>query len=238
MALELSKILPSSGGAAETGAALVKKFRRVSVQGGSLKGARYSDVSEIDIRKSAKSYRGDPRFSQFCKQWVAAETFASDPEVEKRTSEGIDKAAPGKSWFGNGCFSMSGFARDSWKVLQPRLKGRWVTSFWILLFLMIVISRPAFGRLCARLFGLALRFCFRKLVTLVISIIDTVLEEAILQTEIALMPDSASSVPITSDNHQPKDSVSSYLMHFLCIAFGALVSRQFPGTSVGPMRQP
>ena len=102
MALELSKAPLSSGGAAETGAELVKKFKRVSVQGGSLRGARYSDVSEADIRKSAKSYRGDPRFSQFCKQWVAAETFASDPELEKRTSEGFDKTSQAKTWLGLG----------------------------------------------------------------------------------------------------------------------------------------
>ena len=238
MALELSKAPLSSGGAAETGAELVKKFKRVSVQGGSLRGARYSDVSEADIRKSAKSYRGDPRFSQFCKQWVAAETFASDPELEKRTSEGLDKTSQAKTWLGLGWLSVFGFTKDNWRGAQQPLKGRWMTSFWVLLFLMVVISRPAFGRLCARLFGLTLRFCFRRLVTLILSIIDTILEEAILQAESALVPDPAPNNPTPSDNQPARDTVPSYFVHLLCMVLGALVSRQFPGTLTGPIRPP
>ena len=216
----------------------MKKFKRVSVQGGSLRGARYSDVSEADIRKSAKSYRGDPRFSQFCKQWVAAETFASDPELEKRTSEGLDKTSQAKTWLGLGWLSVFGFTKDNWRGVQQRLKGRWMTSFWVLLFLMVVISRPAFGRLCARLFGLTLRFCFRRLVTLILSIIDTILEEAILQAESALVPDPAPNNPTPSDNQLARDTVPSYFVHLLCMVLGALVSRQFPGTLTGPIRPP
>ena len=179
------------------------------------------------------------RFSQFCKPWVAAETFASDPELEKRTSEGLDKTSQAKTWLGLGWLSVFGFTKDNWRGVQQRLKGRWMTSFWVLLFLMVVISRPAFGRLCARLFGLTLRFCFRRLVTLtVLSIIDTILEEAILQAESALVPDPAPNNPTPSDNQPARDTVPSYFVHLLCMVLGALVSRQFPGTLTGPIRPP
>ena len=195
------------------------------MQGGSLRGARYSDVSEADIRKSARSYRGDPRFSQFCKQWVAAETFASDPELDKQTSEGLDKSSQAKSWLGLGGLSMFAFTKDSLRVVQQRLKGRWGTSFWVMLFLIIVISRPAFGRLCARLFGLTLRFCMRRLFTLIFSIIDTILEEAILQTETALAPDYAAESPTTAVSQPARDTIPSYIIHIFCMVFGALVSK-------------
>ena len=216
----------------------MKKFKRVSVQGGSLRGARYCDVSEVDIRKSAKSYRGDPRFSQFCKQWVAAETFASDPEVERRASEAGNRANQSTAWPGFGWTALLGVTKDSWRVAQQRLKGRWMTSFWLVLFLMIVISRPAFGRLCARLFGLTLRFCLRRLVNLVIAMIDTVLEEAILQTEIALVAEPTPTDVNLPPGHPPREAASSYFVHFICMILGALVSRQFPTTSMGPIRQP
>lgn len=203
-----------------------------------MRGARYSDVSEADIRKSAKSYRGDPRFSQFCKQWVAAETFASDPELDKQTSEGLDRLSLAKTWPGLGRFSVFAFAKDSWKVAQQRFKNRWGMSFWVMVFLIVVISRPAFGRLCAKLFGLTLRFFMRRLFTLIFSIIDTMLEEAILQAETALVPDYAPESSTTAVSQPARDTLPSYIIHIFCMVFGALVSRQFPGTSTGPIRQP
>ena len=68
MALESLKAETCYGNSAEGGAPLMKKFKRAVIQAGPLKGARYTDVSESDIRRGAKAYRGDPqRFAQFCK---------------------------------------------------------------------------------------------------------------------------------------------------------------------------
>ena len=47
-----------------------KRFRKVTVAGGPLKGARYSEVSVEDLERSARSYRADPRFNQYAKRMV------------------------------------------------------------------------------------------------------------------------------------------------------------------------
>lgn len=61
--------------AGETTADLKKQFRKTVIAGGSLKGARYLDVSAEDLAKAARSYRSDPRFQQFAKRWIASKTL-------------------------------------------------------------------------------------------------------------------------------------------------------------------
>ena len=79
-----------SGKLAEDGEGLRRRFKRAVVGGGRLKGSRYSDLAEAEIRRCAKSYRGDARFGQYCRQWVAIHSSATpaltiDPDHEKRT---------------------------------------------------------------------------------------------------------------------------------------------------------
>ena len=55
---------------------------KVTVTGGSLKGARCGDLPEAEVAKSAKSYRGDARFMQYCRQFMASKLIdgAEEPE--------------------------------------------------------------------------------------------------------------------------------------------------------------
>ena len=150
-----------SGSNVESGAALLKKFKRVSVTGGSLRGARYSDVSESDIRKAARQYRGDAR---------------SDPRVEKPSQQ----QQPSKS---DECKAMT-----SWfKLVIQHVKGRWLTFGLLVGFLILIMSRPSFGKLCGRMIGLTLRVILRRVVGLLLVVIDSILDEVADQFELALL---------------------------------------------------
>ena len=70
---------------------------------------------------------------------------------------------------------------------MDKFKGRWLTLGAMTVFFLLIISRPAFGRLCGRVVGLSVRFCLRRFVALIVTVIDSVLDEIILQTETALL---------------------------------------------------
>ncbi|CAK8996465.1 Bacitracin synthase 1 (BA1) [Includes: ATP-dependent cysteine adenylase (CysA) (Cysteine activase) [Durusdinium trenchii] len=57
---------------AEDGPGWVKKMRRVVISGGPLRGARYGDIPESEVARWSKSYKGDARFGQYCKQFMAS----------------------------------------------------------------------------------------------------------------------------------------------------------------------
>lgn len=175
-----------SGKTAEGGEALRKKFKKITIVGGSLKGARYGDISEPDIRKAARSYRGDPRFAQLCKQWVAAETVAPDDDAQPSSAGRVAGAQLSsnqtwKAW----CYQV---ACGAGRWAYAKCKGRWFTATSVTCLLLLVISRPAFSRLCGRLVGISIRLAFRRGFYLVTILIDSILDEATYQMEATLLP--------------------------------------------------
>lgn len=165
-----------SGSAAGSGDQLLKKFKRAVVQGGSLQGARYSDVSEQDLRKSARSYRGDARFRQFCKQWVASQIVAPENFVAGTKPAGqSNDSGEDISWIAK---FRKAFFTSCKQWMSGRFQGRFVTCFGCLCVMLVVISRPAFGRLCGRVIGLSVRVFIKRSLGLILTVLDSILEEA------------------------------------------------------------
>ena len=212
------------GNNAETGAALRKRFKRAVIQGGSLKGARYSDISDSDVRKNAKGYRGDPRFLQFCKQFVASETVVST-DGNASTARGLQVPSRSSQPWAFLASLLAHFAR----TIYGHFRGRWVTLGMLVAFAVIVISRPAFGRLCGRILGLSVKLVIRRTLGLLTLIIDSVLEEAASQVDFALLPAQPreSLEPVFVPQQQPQP-LSQLVLHLIGVALGALLGRHLP----------
>eukprot|EP00438_Fugacium_kawagutii_P036602 Skav217812 [mRNA] locus=scaffold889:69820:83430:+ [translate_table: standard] len=58
------------------GATAVGRGLAQLMRGGPLKGARYTDVSWDDVKRAAKSYKGDPRFNQYAKRRLSERAFS------------------------------------------------------------------------------------------------------------------------------------------------------------------
>ena len=222
----------SYGSSADGGAQLLKKFKRAVIQGGALKGARYSDVSEADIRRGSKLYRGDQRFAQFCKQWVAANVVAPD-EVLKVADAGGSRCRKGEeppvamSWKSLGKNWSRGFY--NWAVGQ--VKSRFFTSCLVLFFVLVIIGRPAFGKLCGKVVGLSIRILIKRIFGLLTLVLDSLLEEAASQVEQALLPSPHADYQHTGTMNQalPQPGTSlQWTMHILCILIGSLLGRNLP----------
>ena len=208
---------------------LRKKFRRATVSGGSLRGARYSDLPDSDIRKYSKGYRGDPRFVQYCKQFVSLELVNKSP-IQEGTREILDSNSSETSSVKKMFRLMESIGNRIKQFVQERFRGRWFSFGILSCFLCIVISRPAFGRLCGRVFSLILRLCLRRIVGLISIVIDSVLEETAVQLEEALMtpPETIPTREVPNHiGHPPTNSFSQLLMNGLCVVLGSLLHRTF-----------
>ena len=218
-------MVTASGATAADGVAFRKKFKRAVVSGGTFRGARYSDLADADVRKAAKGYRGDPRFLQYCKQFVAFElvnggaTAAGSPLEEQKDAKEKD------SHLGRWSFHCV----NQWLVrLKESFKGRWFPVVIFLFLLLLIASRPAFGRLCGRLLGLSIKVAIRRTAGLIVTIVDCVLDEAAMQVEEILTGAPHDSSP-TDDRPihivQQSYSLTHFLTNALCIFFGSLLQR-------------
>ena len=211
---------------AESGVELRKKFKRATISGGSLRGARYSDLPDSDIRKYSKGYRGDPRFVQYCKQFVSLDESPIQEGTRVSPGPSSSEISSVKKFFR----LMDGIGNRIKQFVQERFRGRWFSFGLLSCFLCIVISRPAFGRLCGRVFSLILRLCLRRIVGLISIVIDSVLEETAAQLEEALMtpPETIPTRDVPNHTGHPStNSFSQLLMNGLCVVLGSLLHRTF-----------
>ena len=211
----------------------MKKFKRAVIQGGPLKGARYTDVSESDIRRGAKAYRGDQRFAQFCKQWVASTVVAPDEVLKvsdssssgQQKDEGVVNGANWKSFCKN-------WGKAGCTLALSQFKGRCFTSCLLLFLVLVIVCRPAFGKLCGKVVGLSIRVFLKRAFGLVTLVLDSILEEAASQVEQALLPQpyvDHHQQPGSSNQPMPHTSTSlQWTMHILCILVGSLLGRSLP----------
>lgn len=216
-----------SGNNVDSGASLLKKFRRVSVTGGTLKGARYSDVSETDIRKAARQYRGDPRFVQFCKQFVALETVSTipEPKIEIPSQQRQPSKSDECSYFDLFCKNITAWS----KHVVLHFRGRWLTFGFLVGCLLLILSRPSFGRLCGQMIGLTVRVFLRRAVGLLLAVIDSILDEVADQFESALLiPPEVVTGPATPSTQHSYSGYPQLAMHIICLVIGSLLGRTLP----------
>ncbi len=199
------------------------------VSGGTLRDARYSDLPDSDIRKYSKGYRGDPRFVQYCKQFVSLE-LVDDTGGRRLVQTSSDTSSPEVNTIMRGVQMSQKVGACIGQFVRSYFRGRWFSFGVLVACLCIVISRPAFGRLCGRVVSLILRTCLRRIIGLISVIVDSVLEETVVHLEEALMT-SPESIPLREAQNyvvQPQGhSLANLLMNGLCIILGSLLHRTF-----------
>ncbi len=224
-----------SGEHAETGGELKKRFKRAVVAGGRHKGARYSDLPPAEIHRCAKTYRGDGRFHQYCKQWVSLHILDDKSNEDTATRE------PGPDVSARTGGRLAFIFQKTYELLKRFTKMR--TSF-ILVFLMLftfVISRPAFSTLCAKLLVLSVREILKKSFGLIAAIVDGLLEEAVTQVDIALNPAVGMVNPNTPTAQTPTEGQVNvgynhpyWAWHFLSLISGLIFGRHFNAMQAAP----
>lgn len=240
--------MADSGKLAESGEGLRQRFKKAVVAGGRHKGARYNDLSEPEIRRCANSYRGDMRFSQYCKQRVALNVLAPEStdgsEAKKQEpTANLDTPRTWKDW------GLS-LGAKVWKILRSFAKGRKLFSFLLVTGLCWMISRPAFGKLCSRLSMLVIRGIIRRSIEFITMVLDSILDEAVFQVETALwgpppptdqyishtIPAATAQQPVEPMHMQIYNAYSDLLhwvVHIGCIVLGILSGRM-PFLAVQP----
>lgn len=222
--------MSSSGKLAENGEGLRRRFKGATVTGGRLRGSRYADLSEAEIRKCASSYRGDPRFNQYCKQWVAVNTLALSEGFDETTSADMGDKAKGESAtdvFGTNAKARC--AQCSQKIFASCLKfakNRKTAALIIVLLSFTLASRPAFLPLVSKLLILTLREAARRTFCIVTLIMDGILEEAVAQVDSALRgPPTSLPTQATQSSEAQNSEWWHWALHVLCLFLGARYGR-------------
>lgn len=195
-------------------------MRKVTVTGGSLKGAFYGDLPEAEIAKSAKSYRGDARFMQYCRQFMASKLIDGAEEPE---NTGANIGPPENKWrLEYWSFCKGIFARCFTKWSRGKL-------LVLLGMMLLLISRPSFSVLCGKAAMLVIKTAIRRSVALVTMVLDTVLDEAIQQIDSALAPTQVTHGQASTDPFPmgPPITKQDYFMHVICLLLGTLFGRHY-----------
>ncbi len=199
------------------------------VTGGRHRGAKYNDLPDAELHRCAKSYRGDPRFLQFCKQWSSLQVLAAD-----ESTEGVPKAewhSKRSSWFS----WITAKLLYAGSIFGRFAKGHVVLSLVMALGFFFVITRPSFSHLCSKLVVLALRRIVIYSYTFVTSVIDGILNEAVQQVDIALRPQPLMIEAPQTMQYQPTPtpqtlshySFSHWLMQAFSMLLGAWLGRHY-----------
>lgn len=195
--------------------------KKVTVVGGPLKGARYSEISFEDLKRAARSYRADPRFNQFAKRMVSERALgdanrAFSAKGEKEEHSRCCSWRKTREW-------------GSWILSKAR--GRlFLASFTFLVFL-LVLSRPLFYVVFARGLRVVVRLALRRSVGFLIVLIDALLDEAAASLEAGLIAPPSQN-PLVTDNHvqfdlQQQNSFTGLLINGFFTLAGLLLGRHW-----------
>lgn len=213
----------------ETTADLKKKFRKTVIAGGSLKGARYLDVSAEDLAKAARSYRSDPRFQQFAKRWIASKTLG---QVSHDTPVGeSDKR------LGSRCYA---FVVAAVKWLLSKTRGRLTALAGVCLILILLVSRPMFYVVLGKFITLSVKMVLRRVLGTITLVLDAILDEVSDQLDTALLTHTSNTQEKKVVSHEPFPQNSQHssdhkiIMHAFCILIGTLLGHQWPRAAVPP----
>ena len=211
---------------ADSGQALNRKLRKTPIKGGVWRGALYGDLSEPEIAKCAKGYKGDPRFLQYCRQYMASKLLEEPKPCDALPSTSLT-ANP---WLAQLMVRMSAFGR--W--LKTCQKRRLFAAVLICLFL---FSRPAFSTLCGKVSVLLIKTFIKKTFAVFTLILDAILEEAVSQLDYALLPNPVELGPQSTPREIIDKNGGSLqiALHLICILIGSLLQRAY-GVAPTPAR--
>lgn len=214
-------------GAYEIGEGLQKQFKRTTVSGGPLRGARYLEVSWEDLRKAAKQYRADPRFNQFAKRVMSERALGKEEALG---------AAPGspepETW--KQYFKQLGRSWLSWIISKMRL--RLGLTIFLLILCAIILSRPLFYVVLAKSIALSVRLFLRRSLGMLALVVDALLDEVADSLEASLLtqpPPQSTTGPAMQMPMPPFDMAAprafhDFLVHGLFTILGIILGRRFP----------
>lgn len=216
-----------SSTAFEHGESVQKQFRRVIVAGGPLQGARYLDVGWDDLRKAARSYRGDARFNQFAKR-VLSERALGNPNDNSSSS----KPATAVGW--KDFFINKLKVWFNWIMSKAKMKMGITAALFVLV--IILLSRPLFYTVLAKSLALSIRVLLRRSVGFVVMIMDALLDEAASSLETYLLtppgmhepPQMAPHMPPPYDLTTAPRTLREILWHGLFTVLVVLIGHRLP----------
>ena len=194
-------------------------MRKVVIAGGALKGAQYGDVQETEIAKAAKSYKGDPRFLQYCRLYMSSKIL--EPAEDNGEKPKQEESAAAKLW---------SWAPAMYVAFQKCLTKNYRWRFLACcLILMVLMSRPAFSILFSKVAVLTIKVVIRRSVNLITMILDAVLEEAVSQIDVALLPSPVERTTGLHSTNSPEVHSPSYqlLIHLGCLILGTVLGRRY-----------
>lgn len=193
-------------------------MRKVTIVGGPLKGAQYGDLQESEIAKASKAYRGDPRFLQYCRLYMASKVLdVTDEPLEKSEDRFI-------------AAKLRHFATRISPIFSQCFKSdRRYHVFFGCLFFLLLLSRPSFSILCGKVSILVIKTFIKKSIALVTMILDAVLEEAVNQVDSTFLPPPAVQMNTLPGHAIVERGTELYqlFLHLGCLIFGALLGRQY-----------
>ena len=189
----------------------LKQFRKVIVNAGPLKGARYTDVCLDDLRKAAKSYKQDPRFNQYAKR-VMSEKALGNVKPEVAAADGP------KTW--------KTLCREWAACTVSKVKGKTLWAFFALL-------------ICCILLTMVVRLVLRRSIGLIALILDALLDEAAVHLEASLLTAPAqhnnlAAPTVLAFEIQQHLTYGPILMHIFFTAVGAILGRHWRAPAVRP----
>ena len=208
----------------EHGADLRRQFKKTVIQAGYLKGARYLDVGLEDLKKAARSYRGEPRFNQFAKRALAEKLLAQD-EPQSAERPVVDPPSGHLAqFFGRVCMLF--------RWLGSKFKGRTVLALCILVLFLLILSRPLFYVVLGKAIGAFLKVALRRSVGIVITVLDAILEEAAAGLDTGMMPVTSprqinAQLPVQFEV-QPAPTFGNLFLNLLFAILGGFAGRRMP----------
>lgn len=208
----------------EHGADLRRQFKKTVIQAGYLKGARYLDVGLEDLKKAARSYRGEPRFNQLAKRALAEKLLAQDEPQPAERPVVNPPSGHLAQFFSRSCMLF--------RWLGSKVKGRILLALCVLITFLLILSRPLFYVVLAKAIGAFLKVALRRSVGIVITVLDSILEEAAAGLDTAMMPITSpgqinAQLPAQFEA-QPTPTFGSLFLNLLFAILGGIAGRRMP----------
>lgn len=177
-----------------------------------------------DLKKAARSYRGEPRFNQFAKRALAEKLLAQD-EPQSAERPVVDPPSGHLAqFFGRVCMLF--------RWLGSKFKGRTVLALCILVIFLLILSRPLFYVVLGKAIGAFLKVALRRSVGIVITVLDAILEEAAAGLDTGMMPVTSprqinAQLPAQFEV-QPAPTFGNLFLNLLFAILGGFAGRRMP----------
>lgn len=207
-----------SRGGYELGKSLQKQFKRTTMSGGPLQGARYLEVSWEN-----KQYKSDPRFNQFAKRVLSERALGSDSNTTPITAPATARV----TWFQWGKDLVKSYL--AWFIAKTKM--RFGLTILLAIVIMVVLSRPLFYAVLAKPVALSLRLLLRRPVGLLVLLVDTILDEAASSLEASLLtppPPAGANMHHHHEMLAPSRGIHDFLVRGLFAIIGLLLGHRLP----------